>query len=186
MGKPADCEPRMEPPMKCRKLAAWICVVALLGMGATLLRAQPPQLPADGQGRVDVVQMRSEIIKLRTEVEMLQFDFDLARVDLLEDVKTRKSLKMAGAFMQFGGALQSAINEASKPDDQRRPKKSEQERKKEAEEAKKEMEEEKKEEAEQAAFLADRKKELARLAESLASKRLDLEDVERQYRARVR
>jgi hypothetical protein len=181
--------------MKIRHLAACLSAIALLGMGSTLLRAQAPQRPADGKVevvppeghvRVDVIQMRTEIIQLRTEIEMLQLDFDLARNDLLEDVKTEKSLKMAGQMMQIGGMIQSAIYEASKPDDERRPKKTDQERKKQAEEARNEQEEEKKSQAQYAAALAERKKEIARLAGSLASKRLDLEDVERQYRARFR
>jgi hypothetical protein len=49
-------------------------------------------------------------------------------------------------------------------------------------ESKQAQEAAKKTEAEVAAYVAERKKELARLATSLASKRLDLEDAERLYR----
>jgi hypothetical protein len=171
-----------------RRRCGWcLTAIALLGAGATLLRAQQTPRPAGPTAPADSSGLRAAIIELRVEVEMLQFDFDLARNDLLEDVKTRKSLRMAGAMMQLGGAIQSAINEAAADPPARPPRaKTEAERKKEVKEAKEAEQEQKRDEAEQAAFIAERKKELARLATALASKRLDLEDAERKYRLNAR
>jgi hypothetical protein len=171
----------MEPPMKMRHLAAWSCAMTLLGTGATLLLAQTPPGPRPGAARPDPVRLRAEIIKLRTEVEMLRFDYELARDVLLEDLKTRRSFQMAGAMMQLGGAIQSAINEAS-ANPGNPPTAPKVEPKKEAEEAKKAEQEEKKEEAEQTAFIAERKKKLASLHAAWAGKLMDLEDAERAYR----
>jgi hypothetical protein len=177
---PADLEPWKEPQMKFRHFAAWFSVVALLGMGATLIRAQPPQRPREGPVRPDRARLRAEVIRLRTEVEMLRFDYDLARDGLIEDVKTEKGFKMAGEMM---GAIQFSINEAgAKPPGEPPRQETEQARKKAAQEAKKADEEEKREAAELAAAIAERKKELARRFASLAEKQLDLEDAERNYR----
>ncbi len=102
--------------MKIRHLAAWLSVVVLLGASATLLRAQAPRAnPAPA----DRAKLRAEIVKLRTEVEMLQFDYDLARVGLMDDVKMEKGLKMAGSMMGAVSAMQVAMigeqNEANAP-----------------------------------------------------------------------
>jgi hypothetical protein len=97
-----------EHPMKIRHLAAWLSVVVLLGASATLIRAQGPGVnPASARAK-----LRAEIVKLRTEVEMLQFDYDLARVGLMDDVKMEKGLKMAGSMMGAIGGFQVAMNEA--------------------------------------------------------------------------
>ncbi len=173
--------------MKFRHLAAWFSVVALLGLGATFIRAQPPQRPHEVPVRVNRDQLRAEIVKLRTEVEMLRFDYELARDGLKEDVKTEKALKMAGGMMQSVFAMQSAINEASAKTPGEAPRQtSEQDRRKKTEEAKKAEQEEKREEAELAAAIAERKKELARLFALWAKKQLDLEDAERNYRETFR
>jgi hypothetical protein len=170
--------------MRFGHLAAWFSGVALLGTGAALIRAQPPQPPREGPTRHDRAKLRAEVIKLRTEVEMLRFDYELTRDGLMEDVKTRKALKMAGGMMQLGAAIQTAINEAqtTPPGDAPRHE-TEQDRRKAAEEARKAQQEEAKEAAEEAAFLAERRKELTRRAASWAEKRMDLDDAERDYRA---
>lgn len=118
---------------------------------------------------------------------MLQFDFDLCRNTLLDDIKTERSIRMVGGMMQFAGAIQTAINDAStRPSGEAPPPAPKVDPKKEAEEAKQAEAKEKKERAEEAALIADRKKELASLATALASKRLDLEDAERGYLASQR
>ncbi len=95
--------------MKIRHLAAWLSVVVLLGASATLIRAQGPGAkPATAER----ARLRETIVKLRTEVEMLQFDYDLARVGLMDDVKMEKGLKMAGSMMGAVGAMQVAMNDA--------------------------------------------------------------------------
>jgi hypothetical protein len=95
--------------MKFRHLAAWFSIVVLLGASATLLRAQAPRAdPAPA----DRTKLRAEIVKLRTEVEMLQFDYELARVGLMDDVKMEKGLKMAGSMLGAVSAMQVAMIDA--------------------------------------------------------------------------
>ena len=173
--------------MTFRLLAAWCSGVLLLGTAATLTRAQPPQPARHAPVRFDRARLRAEVIKLRTEVEILRFDYDLTRDGLMEDVKLRRSLKLAGGMMQFGTALQSAINDAgTRPPGEAPRTEPEQDRKKAALAAKKAEQEEKQEAAEEAAFLADRKKDLIRRAASLAEKQIDLEVAERSYRETFR
>src|SRR6185437_4007452 len=50
---------------------------ALLGTGATILWAQPPQPRRDLQARIGRDKLRAEIVKL--EVEMLRFDYERPR-----------------------------------------------------------------------------------------------------------
>jgi hypothetical protein len=148
--------------MRRRDVAAWVGCLALLG--PAYAQAQAPA----GANHAEHAKLRAEVIRLRTEVEMLQLDYDLARADLIEDLKLIKGMAMAGDLMSaFGGARNQAPAGDAKARDA---------------EAKKEREDEKEREAAKASFVAERKKELARLAASLASKRLDLEDAERQYR----
>ena len=114
---------------------------------------------------------------------MLQLDYDLARADLMEDMKLRKGLKMAGGLLQLGASIQNSINEAGeKPPGEAPREESQQARKKAAEDAKKAEQMEKQDAAEEAAFIAERKKELARRMAALAERQLDLEDAERTYR----
>lgn len=160
--------------MKRRRLTACLAALALFGTAATLLRADPP--------RADRTRLRAEVVRLRTEVEMLRFDYELARDALLEDLKLRRGLKMAGGMISFGSALQSALNEAGQEPAAPRPE-TDHDRKKAADAAKAAEREEKKDAAEEASFIAGRKKELARLFSLLAAKQLDLEDAERLYRA---
>jgi hypothetical protein len=171
--------------LKLRHLAAWFSGVALLGTGATLLWAQPPQPQPSREGpvRIDREKLRAEVIRLRTEVEMLRFDYDLARNTLLEDVKTEKALWMAGGLIGAVSEIQAAIIEpGAKPPVAAPRQETEQDRKKAAEAAKAEAQFEKK----LAEAIADRKKELARKFALLAAKQLDLEDAERNYRAIAR
>ncbi len=170
--------------MKLRHLAAWFSGVALVGTGATLLCAQSPQPPREGPARIGRDKLRAEVIKLRTEVEMLRFDYELARDSLLEEVKLKRGLKMAGGLMALGTSIQAAIN--GEPARVAPRRESEQDRKKAAEAAKAAEQQEKKAEAEEAAFIAERKKELARRFTLLAARRLDLEDAERNYRENPR
>ncbi len=89
--------------MRRRDVAAWVGCLALLGPADS--RAQAPA----GANRAEHAKLRAEVIRLRTEVEMLQLDFDLARADLLEDLKLIKGMAMAGDLMSaFGGARASA------------------------------------------------------------------------------
>jgi hypothetical protein len=169
--------------MKFRHLAPWFSMVALLVVGATFIRAQPPEQRREGPARIDRGKLRAEIIKLRTEVEMLRFDYELARDGLLDEVKMSRGLRMVGPLMGLGAAIQSAVNEAgSQPPGAAPRQKSQAHQKKAAEEAKAAEREEKKQEAEEAAAIAERKKELARRFALLSEKRLDLEDAERNYR----
>jgi hypothetical protein len=169
--------------MKWGHLVVWLSGAALLGTGATILCAQPPQPRREAPSGARRDELRAEVVKLQTEVEMLRLDYELARDELLEDLKLRRGLKMAGGMIQLGAAIQSAVNEATaqpagaapRPEPERDPKQA-------AEAEKAAAEEERKEATEQAAFIGERKKELARLFESLARRRLDLEDAERRYR----
>ncbi|MDR3622377.1 MAG: hypothetical protein P4L85_23710 [Paludisphaera borealis] len=173
--------------MRMRHLAAWFSGAALLGTGATLLWAQPPQPPRAAPARAERDKLRAEVIKLRTESEMLRFDYELARDNILEE------LKMAGQLMGAFGGLQVAINEpqAEPPGlapgqlpeaDQGKAaeaaKAAKQEEKKAALENSKAAEEMAKQEA---AFIAEQKKDLTRRFTLLTEKRLELEDAERSY-----
>jgi hypothetical protein len=173
--------------MTMRHCAAWFSGVALLATTATLLWAQPPQPAREGAVRGDRAKLRADVVRLRTEVEMLQFDYDVARFLLFEELKFERGLKMAGGFLQLGSAIQSAANEAGAQPPGEAPRQvPAEDRKKSAEAARAAELQEKKEAAEEAAALAKRKKELARVFTALAEKRLDLEDAERNYRAAVR
>lgn len=170
--------------MNLRYFVACFSAIALLGAGAMLLRAQPPQSGPKGSTPINRDKLRAQIIQLRTETEMLRLDYELARDGLVDAVKTRRGLKLAGGLIGFGTAIQNAMNQAAAPQPngaapQPRP---EPDSKKEAESAKAAEDEEKKDAAEEAAFIAERKKELSRLFSSLAEKSLDLEDAERRYR----
>lgn len=168
--------------MDRRHLAAWSFGMALLGAGATLLWAQPPKPRGEAPPGIERGRLRAEVIRLRTEVEMLRLDYDLARDGLLEELKVERGLKMAGGMMQVGFAIQSAIQAGQNPPADAPQKPSAPDPKAEAEAA----EAEKKEQAKEAAFVAERKKELARRYAAWAEKRLDLEDAERVYREGAR
>jgi hypothetical protein len=169
--------------MKRRHLAVWLSGAALLGTGATILCAQPPQLRREAPPGIGRDEIRAEVVRLQTDVEMLRLDYELARDGLLEDLKLRRGLKMAGGMMQFGSAIQSAINAATTQPPGAAPRREpELDPKKAAEAEKAAAAEERKEAAEEAAFIGERKKELARLFALLARRRLDLEDAERHYR----
>lgn len=173
--------------MNWRHVATWCSGLALIGMGATLLRGQPPQPLHDVAVRVDREKLRAEVVKLRTEVEMLRFDYELARDGLLEELKIARGLRMAGGMMGAVAAIQTAMNQAgtNSPDvAQRQP--SEQDKKKAAEEAKAAEQEEKKQTAAEAAYIAEQKKELNRFYALLAARRIDLEDAEQRYRETAR
>lgn len=170
--------------MNLRLLAAWISGLALLGTGAAMLRAQPPQAPRQAQARSERDKLRAEVIRLRTEVEALRFDYELARDNFLEELKMGRGLKMAGAMFGLAGAMQSAVNQAEdKPPGEAPPKETEQDRKKAAGAAKAVADQqEKKQAAQETAMIAEAKKELASKFALLTAKRLDLEDAERNYR----
>ena len=167
--------------MTLRHIASWLSGVALVGAGATLLCAQPPQPPRESPSRIGRDELRAKIIKLRTEVEMLRLDYELARDGMLEDLKLRRGLKMAGGMMQLGTAIQSAINDATAQPPGAAPLRGPERDPKKAATA-----EERNEAEEEAAFMGERKKEHARLFAALARRRLDLEDAERRYRASPR
>jgi hypothetical protein len=169
--------------MRWGHLVVWLSGAALLGTGATILCAQPPQPRREAPTGVRRDELGAEVVKLQTEVEMLRLDYELARDGLLEDLKLRRGLKLAGGMMQVGAAIQSAINDATAQPPGAAPRREpEPDPKKAAEAEKAAEEEERKEAAEEAAFIGERKKELARRFESLARRRLDLEGAERRYR----
>jgi hypothetical protein len=94
---------------------------------------------------------------------------------------------MTGGMMGAMSAMQTAINEVgTSPPAGAPPWPSEPARKKAADEAKAAQQEEKKEAAQEAAYVAEQKKELARLFTLLAGRRLDLEDAELKYRELTR
>jgi hypothetical protein len=128
----------------------------------------PPAPRAEAAPRLDRPKIRAEVQRLRAEVETLQLDYDLARADLMEDAKLIKGMALAGGLMSALGGLgaQAPVKTAQANDA----------------EARKAEREAKKADDEQAAYIADKKKELARIAGALAAKRLDLEDAERRYR----
>jgi len=176
--------------MKFRHLATAISLsgLALLGAGASLLRAQAPQpqqapqqqAPRQVGPRPERTRLRAEVVRLRTEVEMARFDYELAREVLLEELKISRGLKLAGGIMGAFDKLESATNQAqAAPGQEPPPRPADQERKKVAEAA--EIEE-KKEAAQEAAAIAEAKKELTRLFHVLEEKRLDLDDAEYRYR----
>jgi len=167
--------------MELRRISAWIVGAALIASGATLLRAQPAAQPAEAPVPSNRGALRARIIKLRTETEMLRLDYELARESLLEELKIVRGLKLAGGLFQLGAAVQDAVNESGEKAPGVAP--TPETRKQSAEAAKAAELEEKKAAAEQAAYVAESKKELARLFTSLSEKRLDLEDAERAYRA---
>lgn len=167
--------------MQLRHLAAWLAVASLVGGGAALLRAQPAAEPPGRASKEQADRIRSRIIELRTDVEMLRFDYELERDELLEDLKIARGLELAGGFMAFGAALQPGVNAAGdKPPGEAPPLSPEQARKEAAEKAKA-AESEKQDQAKRAAFIEERKKELCRRYALLSAKRLDLEDAERSY-----
>ena len=171
--------------MKVRSLEVWLAGLALLGTGAAVLFAQPPQ-PAASSGaaaRTGRDKVRAQVITLRTEVEMLRLDYELAREGLLEELKMSRGLKMAGGLIGFGVKIQNAMNQgATNAPATAPPPESEQDRRKAADEAKAAEQEEKKQAAMEAAYVAERKQELSRLFALMEAKRLDLEDAERHYR----
>jgi hypothetical protein len=170
--------------MKVRHLAAWFSAMALLGTGAAFIHAQPPQTAREAPPRLDRARLRAEVVKLRTEVEMLRFDYDVTREALLEDLKTRGALQLAGGMIQLGASIQNAIVESKENPPGEAPRQPAQpDAKKAAEDAKAVAEAGKKDAAEEAAFIAERKKELTPRAAALAAKQMDLEDAERDYRA---
>jgi hypothetical protein len=151
--------------MRRREVAVrWGCLALMGSMLATAAQAQPP---AAAEG----AKLRAEVARLRAEVEMLQLDFDLARTDLIDDLKMAKGMAMMGGLISSLHIINGPPNQAPAGDAKAREA-----------ESKKEQEDAKKTEAEVAAYVAERKKELARLAAALASKRLDLEDAERRHR----
>jgi hypothetical protein len=165
--------------MTLRNLAVCLAGAALIGIGATFLFAQPPQGAPAARVVAGRDTLRAGIVKLQTEVEMLRLDYELAREGLLEDLKLRRGLRMAGGVMQLGFAIQSAVNDATAQTPGSAPKRDPEQDRKQAAEAK---QEEKKEAADDAAFIGERKKELARLFTLLSQRQLDLEDAERTYR----
>jgi hypothetical protein len=167
--------------MKVRHLAAWFSTVALLGTGAAFIHAQPPQPPREAPPRLDRARLRDQVIKLRAEVEMLRFDYDVTREALLDDLKTRRALQLAGGMIQLGASIQNAIVESQENPPRDAPRQPD--AKKSAEDAKAVAEAGKKDAAEEAAFIAERKQELSLGAAALAAKQMDLEDAERSYRA---
>ncbi|APW64025.1 hypothetical protein [Paludisphaera borealis] len=184
--------------MRMRHLAAWFSGAALLGTGATLLWAQPPQPQRAAPAQAERDKLRAEVIKLRTESEMLRFDYELARDGVLEELKMGRSMKMAGQLMGAFGGLQAAINEPQaeppglapgqvpEPDQGKAAeaaKAAKQEEKKAALENSKAAEEMAKQEA---AFIAEQKKDLGRRFTLLTEKRLELEDAERNYHESLR
>jgi hypothetical protein len=168
--------------MKWGHLAVWLSGAALFGTGATILWAQPPQTRREAPTGIGRDELRAEVVKLQTDVEMLRLDYQFARDGLLEDLKLRRGLKMAGGMMQLGTAIQSAINEATAQPPGAIPRREPGPDPKMAAEAEKAAAEAEKAAAEEAAFIAERKKELVRLFASLARRKLDLEDAERRYR----
>lgn len=162
--------------MIIRRLTTWLFGFALLVTGVALAFAQQAQPPRERSTRADREKLRAQIVKLRTEVEMARFDYDYARDDLLEGLKTVKGLKMG--FQMLGSVRVvegSAATEEAK-------KRSAADRKKERKEEQAAEEEEKKDRAEMAEVIAKHKPELIRLFTLLSEKRMDLEDAERQYR----
>lgn len=112
---------------------------------------------------------------------MLQIDYELARESLLEELKIARGLKLAGGLFQFGAAIQDAVNDSGEKPPGVAP--TPEALRQSAEAAKAAEQEDKKATAEQAAYVAERKKELASLFTALSEKRLDFEDAERAYRA---
>ncbi len=221
--------------MDARLLKACIASIALLGPGmAAIAQEKPAPTPTPVQVE-DVPAERAKrfrgwVIKLRAEVEGLQLDYDIARTDLVDDLKMMKSLDVATGLMAILGAMDRATIEApaqlphyarsvdageipvapsvalpnslppppispntteppvvlpaprgsnrldQAPVDKMAKEKAAKELAAEAEKS------EQKRTREMAKYLADKKKELARLAKSLAEKRLDLEDAEARYR----
>jgi hypothetical protein len=144
--------------MRIQIIAAWVGCLALLGPGlATTARAQ---------GQVDErPKLRAAVVKLRTEVEMLGLDQEIDRANLMEDLKIMKGFEMLSGMAWI-------VNATRQP---ARPPASAGDAEKQATEARKEAEE-------KAKYVAEKKAALARRAAVLAEKRLDLEDLERQYR----
>jgi hypothetical protein len=173
--------------MKLRHLAAWIFGAALIGMGATFLRAQQLQAPREGAALVGRDKLRADIIKLRTEVERLDFDYQIAREFLRGDVSSLAQhyaelrLDKIKVFEVVGGldwSITIKDGTDSKPaegDAQQTP---DLERKTAPEESTAPV----LDLSGEAAVIAAMKKELARHFAILAEKRLDLDDAERRYR----
>jgi hypothetical protein len=159
--------------MRMRIIAAWVGSLALLGPGlATIARAQEPADPLADARRAERPKLRAAIVRLRAEVEMLQLDQDIDRSALFDDLKMMQGLEMMSGMVSMGNALSSATRGNAPA---ARPPAPAGEVEKQAAEARKEAEE-------KAKYLAKKKAALALRAALLAEKRLDLEDMERQYR----
>jgi hypothetical protein len=157
--------------MTWRHRTAWAVGAVLIGMGATILWAQPPREDA---ARGDRARLRASIVRLRTEAEMLRLDYEAARDGVLEELKLERGLRMAGSAMGIGLAIESAVSGGDEAKAAR------------AEAAKARVTEYAKAQGDDAAFLAERKTKLAPLFARLAETRLDLEDAERAYREPLR
>jgi len=150
--------------MKWLRIAAWVVSFALLGQ---ITWSSESLLPVD----LNRAKLRAEVIRLRTEVETLQLDYDIERANIVDDVKTMRSMEMMSGLMVMGNLLNRAAT--STPDAPQSPTPAEV---KATEESAKKAEEEK------VAYIAEKKKKFALLAAALVEKKLDLEDVEARYR----
>jgi hypothetical protein len=165
-----------EADMTRRILAVWFGGLTLF---AAPSHGQEPQAPPQAAKPSDRTRLRAEVVRLRAEVEMLGLDLEIERADLLEDLKSRKGLEMLGGMMSLGNAVQSGTNRAAANRRQAPPRAVAEEKA-----ARAEMEwAQKKADEEKAKLLSKRKQTIARLAATLAERRLDLDDAERQYRA---
>ena len=134
---------------------------------------------------------------------MLRLDYELARHELLDELKMIRGLRTAGELIGIGASVQNAFNQAVvnpidslPPPEAREAPKTPAAEAKAAEKAEKEhataeaAKESEKAEKENAAALsaeiAARKKVLAHLFALLEAKRLDLDEAERRYRERLR
>ena len=170
--------------MKVPNLALWISVG--LGLAGLALAQQPGERPTSGAALK--AQLRSRVIKLRAEVDVLQVDHDAERESLVAWLKTFKQPEYMGAVQpgvptQLGMMMVETNLFTGKTTD---AKEWEELANKYAGNEKGFLnavaEKAKKQEETVRTSVARKRADYAHQAAELAEKRLDLEDLETQYR----